>query len=139
MEVLKPRTTATLTDILRENRIVVLDFYAPWCQPCKQASPEFNRLPAEFTDVKFVGIDIDQEELSDAKRHFQVNGIPLFMVIADNQVVLRLDGYDRSASGTFPAIREKLKQLLPPRAERLYAHAAQLNIREEISDCRPRK
>lgn len=107
MDVLKPRTFETFTQLLADNRIVVLDFYADWCGPCKNASPHFAVLARELPQAKFIAIDVEQSELSDVVEHFSVTSLPAFVVVVDNQTVLRLNGYD---SNTMSRLRQAVLQ-----------------------------
>jgi len=54
-------TTLSLADLA--GKVVVLNFWATWCGPCREEIPEFNRLQAEYADqgVQFVGIALDEE------------------------------------------------------------------------------
>ncbi|VDM59469.1 unnamed protein product, partial [Angiostrongylus costaricensis] len=48
--------------ILKENpsTLVVIDFYATWCGPCKIIGPKFMRMSDEFTSVIFIKVDVDE-------------------------------------------------------------------------------
>ena len=45
-----------------KSGIVVVDFFATWCGPCKMLSPVMDEVESEITDVKFLKIDVDKEE-----------------------------------------------------------------------------
>ena len=68
-------------EVLRADKPVVADFYADWCGPCKMLRPILEELSGEKDDVKFVSINIDDEdELAD---EYDVSSIPCLVVFRD--------------------------------------------------------
>ncbi|KAL0431688.1 UNVERIFIED_CONTAM: Thioredoxin H2 [Sesamum radiatum] len=72
------------------NKLMVVDFSATWCGPCKFMEPVFNNLAANYTDVDFVKIDVD--ELSDVSREFGVQAMPTFLLLKQGKEVERVVG-----------------------------------------------
>ncbi|KAL2252432.1 UNVERIFIED_CONTAM: Thioredoxin H2 [Sesamum indicum] len=70
--------------------IMVVDFSATWCGPCKFMEPVFNNLSAKYSDVDFVKIDVD--ELSDVSREFGVQAMPTFLLLKQGKEVERVVG-----------------------------------------------
>jgi thioredoxin 1 len=75
-----------------ENTIIVLDFTATWCGPCKRIYPLLESLSNEYSNVLFYKIDIDK--LSDVATHFQIQSVPSFKFIYNNKIVAAFNGAD---------------------------------------------
>jgi thiol-disulfide isomerase/thioredoxin len=75
-----PATGADVERLLREKKLVVVDFYATWCGPCKAYSPKFDRIEREIrrakpdASVAFVSVDIDLHQ--DVAREAKVMSVP---------------------------------------------------------------
>ncbi|XP_028806432.1 thioredoxin H2 isoform X2 [Neltuma alba] len=65
-------------EVKDSNQLIVIDFSASWCGPCKFIEPAIHAMADKFTDVEFVKIDVD--ELSDVTREFQVQAMPTFVL-----------------------------------------------------------
>ena len=77
-------------EVLKNKGIVLVDFYAQWCGPCKMTGPIIEQLAEEVSNVKFVKVNVDQnQELSS---QYQVFSIPTFLIFKDGQVVNQFVG-----------------------------------------------
>ena len=75
-------------EVTNSRDLVVIDFWAPWCGPCKSYSPIFHKVAEEGIEgVKFVSIDIDQEELEEIVDEFGISGVPMTATIRGGEVV----------------------------------------------------
>lgn len=72
-------------EVLQSDKPVLVDFFAPWCGPCKTVLPIVEELADEVSDVKICKVNVeDQKELA---RTFRVMSIPALMMFRDGKVV----------------------------------------------------
>ena len=73
-------------EVLKSDKPVLLDFWAPWCGPCRMLSPIVSEIAEELKDKVKVGkVNVDEEE--ELAAMFRVSSIPLLAVMKDGKVV----------------------------------------------------
>ncbi|XP_061375882.1 thioredoxin H2 [Gastrolobium bilobum] len=77
-------------DIKDSSNLVVIDFSASWCGPCKFIEPAIHAMAENFTDVEFIKIDVD--ELSDVAKEFEVQAMPTFVLVKKGKEIERVVG-----------------------------------------------
>ena len=78
-------TEETLEKTVVENDIVIIDFWAPWCGPCKSFGPIYEEVSEKHPDIIFAKVNTEAEQAIAA--HFQIRSIPTLMIFRE-QVVL---------------------------------------------------
>ena len=73
-------------EVLKSDKPVLIDFWAPWCGPCRMLSPTISEIAEEYKDKVKVGkVNVDEE--AEPAAMFRVSSIPLLVVMKDGKVV----------------------------------------------------
>jgi thioredoxin 1 len=80
---------AQLQDLVDEHDVVLVDFYADWCGPCKMLAPVVETIAAD-TGAAVAKVDVDANQQLAAQ--FQVRGVPTVVIFADGEVVEQFSG-----------------------------------------------
>lgn len=82
---------AKFNEIINGNDLVLVDFYAEWCGPCKMMSPILQEVKVNLKDsVKIIKVNVDQHQ--DLASHFMVRGVPTFMLFKTGKMLWRQSG-----------------------------------------------
>ncbi|XP_075496721.1 thioredoxin H2-like [Primulina tabacum] len=72
------------------SKLMVVDFTASWCGPCRYIEPAINEFAVKYTDVDFIKIDVD--ELFDVAQDFGVQVMPTFLLMKRGKIVDKVVG-----------------------------------------------
>jgi thioredoxin 1 len=88
----KNATAASFTeDVINSDKIVLVDFWAEWCGPCRMVSPILDEIGAEYADkLEIVKVNVDEEPHLAAE--YQITGIPAMKVFQNGKIVREMVG-----------------------------------------------
>ena len=77
-------------EVMLSEKPVLIDFWAPWCGPCRMVGPLVDEIAEERDDIKVGKINVDEEQ--ELAAQFQIMSIPTLMVFKDGEVVSKTMG-----------------------------------------------
>lgn len=77
-------------EVINYKGIVMVDFYATWCGPCKMTGPIIDDLSEEMKNIKFIKVDVDAN--SELSSQYNVFSIPTFIIFKDGKAVNQFVG-----------------------------------------------
>lgn len=99
-------TDATLNEVLATDKLVVIDFWAEWCGPCKMVGPIIDQLSDEYKDRVVIGkVDVDNNDEATSK--YGIRNIPTVLFIKNREVVDKVVG-----AGSKTLFAEKIEKLM---------------------------
>ncbi len=99
-------TDATLDSVLDTDKLVVIDFWAEWCGPCKMIGPIIEEIDEEYKDKVVVGkLNVDENDDTTAK--YGIRNIPTVLFIKNGQIMDKVVG-----AGPKTLFTEKINKLM---------------------------
>lgn len=77
-------------EVLNSDKPVLIDFWAPWCGPCRMVVPLVEEIAKERSDIKVVKINVDEEQ--ELAMQFGVMSIPTLVVVKNGKIVNQVTG-----------------------------------------------
>jgi thioredoxin 1 len=100
-------TKENFEQVVTSNPTVVVDYWAPWCGPCRGFAPVFEKVSEQHPDVVFAKVNTDEEQ--EIAAHFQIRSIPTLMVFREQIIVFSQPG--ALPQGSFEQVVAKAKAL----------------------------
>ncbi|RVD84898.1 uncharacterized protein DFL_003235 [Arthrobotrys flagrans] len=82
-------------EVIKKDKVTVVDFYATWCGPCRQITPFVDKLSKEIEDASFIKVDVD--EVTDVAAEYGVRAMPTFMIFRGGEKVSEVVGANPAA------------------------------------------
>ena len=100
-------TKENFEQVVTSNPTVIVDYWAPWCGPCRGFAPVFEKVSEMHPDVVFAKVNTDEEQ--EIAAHFQIRSIPTLMVFREQIIVFSQPG--ALPKGAFEQVVQKAKEL----------------------------
>ena len=100
-------TKENFEQVITSNATVIVDYWAPWCGPCRGFAPVFEKVSESHPDVVFAKVNTDDEQ--EIAAHFQIRSIPTLMVFRDQIIVFSQPG--AMPQGAFEQVVSKAKEI----------------------------
>src|SRR6516225_4450839 len=100
-------TKENFEQVITGNQTVIVDYWAPWCGPCRGFAPVFEKVAEKNPGIVFAKVNTDVEQ--EIAQHFNIRSIPTLMVFRDQIIVFSQPG--ALPQGAFEQVIEKAKAL----------------------------
>ena len=82
----KIATNTTFNELLQDSRLVIVDFWATWCGPCRMLSPLLDEVEEEMSD-KIVVVKVNVDDADEVAAQFRIMNIPTLLFFKGGQIV----------------------------------------------------
>ena len=97
-------TKDNFEEVVTGNDLVIVDFWAPWCAPCRAFAPTFEQASEQHADVVFAKLNTEEEQ--EVAGAFNIRSIPTLMVFREKVIL-----YSEAGSLPAPALEQVISQI----------------------------
>lgn len=102
----KEITDSNFIEITSTDKLTVVDFWAPWCGPCKALSPIIDELAEKYNDNVVIG-KVNIEDSDELTTEFRIRSVPTIIFLKNKNIVFK-----HSGSISKEQLEEKIKELM---------------------------
>ncbi|MFX0095679.1 MAG: thioredoxin family protein, partial [Candidatus Hodarchaeota archaeon] len=81
-------------ELIGNNKLVIVDYYADWCGPCRMMAPVFETMSEEYSDIAF--LKVDTEAIRELSQRYVIQSIPTVQAFVSGEIVIRFAGFDKN-------------------------------------------
>jgi thioredoxin 1 len=118
-------TKENFEQVITSNPTVIVDYWAPWCGPCRGFAPVFERVAEQNPDVVFAKVNTEDEQ--EIAGHFQIRSIPTLMVFREQIIVFSQPG----------ALPQKALEQVVEKSKQLDMDEVRKQMSEQEAESRP--
>ena len=100
-------TRENFEETVTQNDFVIIDFWAPWCGPCRSFAPIFEKVSEDHPNVLFAKVNTEEER--EIAAHFQIRSIPTLMIFREKIIIFSEAG--ARPEGAFRELIDKAGEL----------------------------
>jgi len=100
-------TKENFEQTIKDKDFVIVDFWAPWCGPCRSFAPVYDKVSDDFDDILFAKVNTEEEQ--EIAASFKIRSIPTLMIFREQVIIFSQPG--ALPEGSLRRLLEKAKEL----------------------------
>ena len=110
-------------ETINNNDFIIVDFWAPWCGPCRSFAPTYEKVSEDHPDIVFAKVNTEEEQ--DIAAYFQIRSIPTLMIFREKVIIFSEAG--ALPEGAFRELVNKAGELDMDEVRKQIAESQQTN------------